>query len=368
MSVPVVLSYGLGVDSTAILMRWLHEPESRDFDVEDLVVITAMTGDEWPESGELVQNHLLPLLQEHKVRYIQVARASGSQRDGIVILDDSRNPQRLHLEGQYKLSQEMLTAGTVPQMGGVRKCSQKAKGWPLDQVIDQTLGADVAFRHVIGFEANEQRRAIKDARANTAYRTGEYPLIEWGWDRQACEKFILDVTGVNWRKSACVYCPFSLSNKAGRIRVLQQYRQNPHAAATALFMEHVALLFNERQGLNGEVRLIDLIRTDGNVAALAALEERLAATPHHLYRVRRVLRPNATDPTKIANASRAIEIVQRNTDARDVTTWVHRRGTVLPAVEEFFVVAPAVVSAKANPHFETWWAQTLAAQDLANAA
>lgn len=28
---PVVLSYGLGVDSTAILLRWIHEPASRDF-------------------------------------------------------------------------------------------------------------------------------------------------------------------------------------------------------------------------------------------------------------------------------------------------------------------------------------------------
>ena len=29
----VVMSYGMGVDSTAILLRWLTDPSSRDFDL-----------------------------------------------------------------------------------------------------------------------------------------------------------------------------------------------------------------------------------------------------------------------------------------------------------------------------------------------
>lgn len=31
-----VLSYGLGLDSTAVLLRWLTDPSSRDFDLSDL--------------------------------------------------------------------------------------------------------------------------------------------------------------------------------------------------------------------------------------------------------------------------------------------------------------------------------------------
>lgn len=38
----VVLAYGLGADSSAILARWLTEPASRDFDLDDLVVITGI--------------------------------------------------------------------------------------------------------------------------------------------------------------------------------------------------------------------------------------------------------------------------------------------------------------------------------------
>ena len=34
----VVVSYGLGLDSTCLLLRWLTEPQSRDFDLADMVV------------------------------------------------------------------------------------------------------------------------------------------------------------------------------------------------------------------------------------------------------------------------------------------------------------------------------------------
>lgn len=39
-----LMSNGLGVESTAILLRWLLEPETRDFAIEDLTVVTAMVG------------------------------------------------------------------------------------------------------------------------------------------------------------------------------------------------------------------------------------------------------------------------------------------------------------------------------------
>ena len=122
----VILSYGLGVDSTAILLRWLTEPSSRDFELADLTVITAMTGDEWRQTGLDVEAHVLPLLAAHGVRYIQVARGQRhvtTPSPAVVTLDDSTEPARLYLEGAFKLSQEMLEAGTVPQTGGARLCS-----------------------------------------------------------------------------------------------------------------------------------------------------------------------------------------------------------------------------------------------------
>lgn len=39
------------------------------------------------------------------------------------------------------------------------------------------------YRHVMGYELNEPGRAERDARYNTALRTGQYSLREWKWDR-----------------------------------------------------------------------------------------------------------------------------------------------------------------------------------------
>ena len=250
----VVLSYGMGADSTALLLQWIHEPRTRPCDLGELLVITAMTGDEWPATGRLVAEHILPRLREHGIRWVQVARAGATQADGITILDDSRAPATVHLGGDWKLSDEMLAAGTIPQVAGSRKCSAKAKGW----VLDQFLAAEMAgrrYQHVMGFEAAETRRATRDAGYDTAQRTGSYPLIAWGWDRRACEDYIRSVTGADWPKSACTYCPFALCNTAGRERVLAAYRAEPAAGVQALVLEHIAVSLNPRQGLAAGERL-----------------------------------------------------------------------------------------------------------------
>lgn len=98
----VVLSYGLGEDSTAILLRWIEDPTSRDFDLSDLVVITAMTGNEWESTRTAVETHVLPRLAAAGIRYIQVGRARRhvtKAGDGVVVLDDSRAPTQLHIDG-----------------------------------------------------------------------------------------------------------------------------------------------------------------------------------------------------------------------------------------------------------------------------
>src|SRR5689334_4851207 len=70
-SMKIVLSFGMGVESSALLMRWLEEPESRDFNLEnDLIVITSQTGGEYPDTKKLCEEHLLPRMRSHRVRYV----------------------------------------------------------------------------------------------------------------------------------------------------------------------------------------------------------------------------------------------------------------------------------------------------------
>jgi hypothetical protein len=124
-----ILSYGMGVESSALLLRWLERPESRDFDLErDLIVITAQTGGEHLDTKRLCEQHLLPRMRAHRVRYVQVARAGHLEADGIIVLSDTREPFTVHIQGVYTLAEELRSAGTVPQFSGDRICSLK-KYW-----------------------------------------------------------------------------------------------------------------------------------------------------------------------------------------------------------------------------------------------
>lgn len=372
----VVLSYGMGADSTALLLRWLCEPATRPCDLRDLLVITAMTGDEWPVTGRLVVEHILPRLREHQIRWVQVARTGASQAEGITILDDSRAPEHVYLDGAYKLSDEMLAAGTIPQVAGSRRCSAKAKGWVLDEFVDAEM-AGATYTHVMGFELSEIARARRDASYDTEQRAGSYPLIDWGWDRQACEAYIRQLTGVHWPKSACTYCPFALCNTVGRQRVLDAYHAEPAAGVQALVLEHIAVSLNPRQGLAAGQRLSSLLAASGqHHHVLDAFTAELDQMPWRIYEVRRVIRPHAGDPTKAANASRSLRAIaaggrtQMHTTlhelvrARDAAiendggierAWLRRRGATFPATEHFFVAAPAGPDDKEGRGFQAGW-------------
>ena len=98
---------------------------------------------------------------------------------------------------------ELLSAATVPQLGS-RRCSLRAKGAVLDPIIAR-LTAGQPFRHYIGFETGELRRAERDATYNTDLRRGEYPLLAWSWSRTDALDYLYRVTGRRWQKSACSY-------------------------------------------------------------------------------------------------------------------------------------------------------------------
>lgn len=386
----VVINLGMGVDSAAILLRYLTDPGSRDFAWDDAVVITAMTGDEFEQTGRDVEEHILPLLRRHSVRYLQVARRQRhvtKNGDGIVVLDDTARPTRVHLDGAYKLSDEMLEAGTLAQRSGSRLCSVHAKGDVLDPVIAR-LTHGRPYKQIIGYEANEPKRAASDRGYNTQLRTGVYPLIEWGWTRAICIEFIASVTGgVIWEKSACAACPFALSNRAGLARVLARYAKEPAAGIATLFQEHVALTLNPAQTLLPGRSARSVVQAAGLHEVLDGFDHKLAAAEHSVYEVRRILRPRRDDRTKMANASRSVAAIATGTreqmhttlaeiaeqTGRDVATdehgigrvYLRTRAAVFPAVEHFYVVCPAVVKDKHARHFEPGWAALTRTPQLA---
>jgi hypothetical protein len=322
------------------------------------------------------------------VRYLQVARRGPRQADGVDILSDTRSPDRLHLVGAWTLAHEMFDGATVPQTTGDRLCSQHFKAWPLDTVIAE-LTQGQPYRHVMGYELGERRRAERDATFNTALRTGEYPLRVWdgGWDRARAQAFLRETFGVEtWAKSACTYCPFALANATGRVETVARFVSEPDAGVLALVMEFVATALNATQGLIKGQRLLSLLRAAvGTAAVIAAFDRRLADLPWAVYDVRRTLSPRADGKANHARSVRLLDVgspsemrarlAQRARCAGVPVTlgdlafpddthrraWLRRReperlakGTT--TAEQFLVAAPATAVSKTGPAFPAAWA------------
>jgi hypothetical protein len=373
---PVVISWGMGADSTGLLLRWLHEPRTRPCNLDDLLVVTAMTGDEWPVTGVLAERHILPRLRAFRVRWVQVARAGASQSDGVAVLDDSREPARVHLAGVWKLSDELRAAGTVPQVAGSRRCSLRAKGWVLDEFL-RTEMAGRPYLHAMGYEVTEWRRARRDSGYDTATRTGIYPLLDWKWDRRTAESYIQEITGAAWPKSACSYCPFALASRAGRARVLPMYRADPGTAVQALSLEYLSVALNPRQGLAGGKRLAGILAATGDHGhVLAAFQAQLDDVSWQVYEVRRAARPRlhgGSGPSQQVRSLRGIGTGSRSQaqaavvhlaqvsgaeleDDDGITrAWI-RRSSAGSAAEHFITCAPAGAVDKQGRGFDLAWA------------
>ncbi|HZY72040.1 MAG TPA: hypothetical protein VFE22_02915, partial [Edaphobacter sp.] len=98
-------------------------------------------------------------MREHGIRFVQVARHGHRETDGITVLDDSHAPTKVFLEGDYTLSHELRTQGTVPTFTGVHKCALKFKAFVIERWLATNLGSSV--QHAIGYNTEETSRIAK---------------------------------------------------------------------------------------------------------------------------------------------------------------------------------------------------------------
>jgi len=370
MATPIVLSYGMGVESTAILLRWIGDPTSRDFPLDDLIVLTAQTGNEFADTARLVEHHISPLLADHGIRWVQVARRGRTEADGITVLADTRTPSTVHLAGAWRLSDELDSNGTVPASAGSRLCSLKFKGFALDRWIADELG-DQRFTHHVGFNAEETSRIARDRLCGPAQRHPAYPLAEWGWDRQACLDYIHERLGVTWPKSCCVFCPFA-GIRDGIDAHLQRLDGD---------LEYASLALNPRMTLFRHGSIIDRL-TEVDPTIGVRLADRLDTIDLALFEVRRIFPHRTGDRDAKAPVWRAVHrlatgnrrhllpILAAHADRHDVdvTTdchgidrvWIRHRAELLPTVEHFAVLAPAAIVDKARPGFDNYWTRLCA--------
>jgi len=392
MSIATLLSYGMGVESTCILVRWIVEPETRPCPLDQLIVITAQVGDEYANTGRDVELHVLPLLRKHQIRYVQVARHGHLEAEGITVLDDSRLPERVFLDGDFKLSDELKLNGTVPQYAGVHRCALKFKAWVIEEWLRRHISETVrhaigynsleanrvarseyafAARMAFGFSTEETSRVTRSQEYDSLRRLAFYPLVEWGWTRGDCQDYLRTVLGVEWKKSACVYCPFNrLEGEA-----VERHRTHADQVAAAMVMEHVALALNPRASLYKNRSLIEVASATRNTAAVIEYRRQLDEAQWATYRVRRIFSAKGradraverlqlfnTNRSAIERLAQLAEAEQRNVDCVGQIPYVWRERRTedkYPCREEFLTAAPATVDTKARyglPWFEERWA------------
>jgi hypothetical protein len=216
---PLVVSYGGGVDSTAMLVGLWREGIRPD------VILFANVGSELPDTYDF-----LPIFD----RWLE---SVGFPRLTIV---RNRSPRA----GHASLEQNCLENETLPsqafrggQTGG-GACSSKWKHEPMDRWL---LANRIEERQrAVGFDAGprDSKRAAKGSDEARKHRRDRftYFLQAWRWDRERCELEIaragLPVPG----KSSCFFCPAMTKDE---IRAMA--RKYPNLLRRAIRIEQVAL-------------------------------------------------------------------------------------------------------------------------------
>jgi hypothetical protein len=231
------VAYGLGVDSTAMLVEFALRGIRPD------LILFADTGGEKPETYAY-----LPVMQEYLV-------GVGFPAVITVRYEPTRAAYRT-------LEEQCLHTGTLPSLAyGGKSCSLKYKRSPQDKYIlaayppAQILGQNQRIVRVIGFDAGEERRTYAHAAKAVDLEPGErlsreqwldqhyftywYPLLEWGYDRQRCKRVIAHAGLPIPIKSACFFCPASKKHE-----ILWLEEHHPELLERALCSER-----NARPGL-----------------------------------------------------------------------------------------------------------------------
>jgi hypothetical protein len=190
---PVVLAYGIGVDSTALLVELEHRGTPPE------LVITADTGAEKPETYEY-----------------QAMIAAWMRARGIAYEIVRYVPQRFkNWPPYYSILTNVLTNGTLPSISlGRHSCSLKWKAAPQEAFLKNWESARAAWARgqkvvrLIGYDTSPaDTRRYEHARtlANDLYDC-RYPLREWGWDRARCIARIAEAGLPVPPKSSCFFC------------------------------------------------------------------------------------------------------------------------------------------------------------------
>lgn len=194
---PLVVAYGLGDDSTAMLKGFA------DRGIVPSLITFANTGGEHDRTYAY-----LPVINRwlKRVGFPPVTVVTYQPKDF------------KNYPPYGSLEENCLTNGTLPSIsfGGIGKgaCSQKWKQAPQHTFMKSwqpaiaTWGRGRKILKAIGFDASPRdiRRGNHEGKDDDPLYTYWYPLQEWGWDRERCRAEIRKAGLRPPGKSSCYFC------------------------------------------------------------------------------------------------------------------------------------------------------------------
>lgn len=225
---PIVVAYGAGTNSTALLVEMIRLGEPVD------AILFADTGGERP--GTYVYRDLFSeWLVEHGYPAIITVHKGGRQET---------------------LEENCLRLSMLPSLAyGRKRCSHRYKIEPQDKWVNnwpparESWGAGHKVIKLIGYDMDEPHRAAIPEDDKYHYR---YPLLEWGWGREECVAAIkaagLPLPG----KSSCFFCPAMTKPE-----ILQLRKEHPDLLIRALNIESTAKQADNLTSVNGLGRRVN---------------------------------------------------------------------------------------------------------------
>lgn len=225
-----MLSYGGGQDSKTILLKHIRDPEfRRRYAPGDFLVVCSDTGDEHPHTYADIEE-VKQLCFKHGIPFFHLKPEMGYHVES---WPDLITPQTRAEGGKFKPTLVQLRTKT---------CTFQLKIGPIYKFLDEWVnenyryGFQVQKRRgclkraltrfgeengpitvLIGFAAGEERRAQKSKNQEEKDQTKpgfwkyihrEFPLIDLGMDRTACQKYIAESGVAVPYPSNCMRCPY----------------------------------------------------------------------------------------------------------------------------------------------------------------
>lgn len=212
---PVVVSYGGGTNSTAMLIGLVKRQEPVD------LILFADTGGERPGTYAYLKLFSDWLTERG---YPAIVTVCYTNKDGDRVTLESRS----------------LQTERLPSLAyGFKKCSLRFKRDPQNKYVNNWQPARDCWSRgdqvikLLGFDADESHR-MQTSRDDSKYRY-LYPLVEWNWGREECVEAIESAGLPSPGKSSCFFCPAMKPRE-----ILQLKACHPDLLERALAIERAA--------------------------------------------------------------------------------------------------------------------------------